>query len=204
MKKIISILTILFFINLNANTQRELILSAYKEYKAENYAVAMKLYKIGCSKGYDTACASIGAMYLEGIGAEKDMVKAKKYLGISCKAGNNYACEMIGNKLKPVKKVLNKQKSPNKSVEVREVYQLIEAKNTKQEYLDIELTVDDSKINRWQKAGFSIEDAKFYIERDISFKRALQWKKSYFYPKDAYYYIKNNITLREAAARINK
>ena len=172
MKLITIIFTLLLSINLNA----DLVINAYNEYRAGNHLTALNLYKKECYKGSSTACASVGAMYLDGIGKERDIEKAKRFLHMSCKSGNKYGCEII--------KKISKQEQMKKKRLVS--------------------TASQQNFQKWKKAGFNTKDTKFYLSKNISLSEAKKWKKAYFSTKNAYYYIKKNISVSEAILRIKK
>lgn len=59
----------------------------------QDFAQAMKYFKIGCSLNNSGACYNIGYLYANGFGVKQNLSTAKQYFGKACDLGDQQGCE---------------------------------------------------------------------------------------------------------------
>ena len=63
--------------------------------RTQQYKKSMALFEKGCAGDAKAACGMLGVQYRDGKGVARDVAKAKKYLGKSCRLGYKTACKVI-------------------------------------------------------------------------------------------------------------
>ncbi|OOQ18973.1 tetratricopeptide repeat protein [Helicobacter pylori] len=77
---------------------KELFDQGVKSNKAKDYIQAKKYFEKACNLNYGGGCFSLGDLYDDGKGVEKNLTKADQYISKACKLGDQEACEALKEK----------------------------------------------------------------------------------------------------------
>ncbi|GAA7359622.1 hypothetical protein MLS9_01080 [Helicobacter pylori] len=66
-----------------------------KNYDKQDFTQARKYFERACGLNSGRGCNGLGALYYNGEGVEKDLIKAAQFYSKACKLGEQLACKVL-------------------------------------------------------------------------------------------------------------
>ncbi|PDX56866.1 tetratricopeptide repeat protein [Helicobacter pylori] len=81
-----------------SQTPKELVDLGMLSYGKQDFSKARKYFERACGLNNGGGCFSLGDLYDDGKGVEKNLTKADQYISKACKLGDQEACEALKEK----------------------------------------------------------------------------------------------------------